>query len=127
LNGEVEVHLIPCGNFVEKIRAGGAGIGAFYTPVGVGTLLEYGKLPTKYADKGTKVLSYTEPKEVREFNGRKYILEEAITSDYSFVKCWKADKDGNLVFRKTARNFNPEIATAGRICIAEADEIVEVG
>ena len=104
---------------MERIRAGGAGIPAFYSPTGVGTMLEHGEIPIRLAEKGTKALEYSKKREVREFNNKKYLLEEAITGDYSFVKCWKADKDGNLVFRRTARNFNPDIATAGRITIAE--------
>lgn len=126
LSGEVEVHLTPQGNLAEKIRAGGAGIPAFYSPTGAGTLLETGKIPTKFSHDG-KVLSYSKPREVREFNGKRYLLEEAITGDFAFVKCWKADKEGNLVFHVTARNFNPDCATAGKIVIAEADEIVETG
>lgn len=126
LNGEVEVHLTPQGNLAEKIRAGGAGIPAFFSPTGAGTLLETGEIPVKYSPDG-KVEKYSKPREVREFNGRRYLLEESITGDFSFVKCWKADKDGNLVFNVTARNFNPDCATAGKIVIAEADQIVEVG
>ncbi len=108
LNGELEVELIPQGSLAEKIRAGGAGIPAFYTPSGVGTKIAEGR-------------------EIREFNGKKYLLEEALTADYSLVRAWKADTYGNLVFRKTARNFNPIMATAGKITIAEVEEIVEVG
>lgn len=113
--------MTPQGNLAEKIRAGGAGIPAFYSPVGAGTLLETGKIPTKFSEGGKTILSYSKPREVREFNGKKYLLEESITGDYAFVKCWKADKVGNLVFHKTARNFNPDCATAGKIVIAEAD------
>lgn len=127
LNGEVEVYLTPQGNLAEKIRAGGAGIPAFYTPTGVGTLLEEGKIPVKFSDGGKKVEKYSPKKEVKEFNGKRYILEEALTGDFAFVKCWKADKEGNLIFKGTARNFNPEVATAGKVVIAEADEVVEVG
>lgn len=127
LNGEVELHLTPQGNLAEKIRAGGAGIPAFYSPTGVGTWLEDGKIPVKYAPKGASVEQFSKKREVREFNGKRYLLEESITGDYSFVKCWKADKEGNLVFHATARNFNPDCATAGKIVIAEADHIVEVG
>lgn len=101
------------------MRAGGAGIPAFYSPVGAGTLLETGKIPIRYADKGSKVVAYSKPREVREYNGKRYLLEEALTGDFAFVKCWKADKDGNLMFHKTARNFNPDVATAGKVCIAE--------
>lgn len=108
LNNELEVSLVPQGSLAEKIRAGGAGIPAFYTPSGVGTPIAEGR-------------------EIREFNGKKYMLEEALTADFSLVKAWKADKHGNLVFRKTARNFNPMMAAAGKITIAEVEEIVEVG
>lgn len=106
LSGELEVELTPQGTLAEKIRAGGAGIPAFYTPTGVGTVV---------ADK--KVTS--------EFNGRKYILETSLTSDFSIVKAWKGDRFGNLIFRYTAANFNPMMATAGRITIAEVEELVE--
>jgi acyl CoA:acetate/3-ketoacid CoA transferase alpha subunit len=119
--------LTPQGNLAEKIRAGGAGIPAFYSPTGAGTILETGKIPTKFSEDGKRVLSYSKPREVREFNGKRYLLEEAITGDFAFVKCWKADKDGNLVFHNTARNFNPDCATAAKVVIAEADHIVETG
>ncbi|WP_339216025.1 CoA transferase subunit A [Solibacillus sp. FSL W8-0372] len=108
LSGELEVELTPQGTLAERIRAGGAGIPAFYTATGVGTPIAEGK-PAK------------------EFDGKEYIEERAIVGDYAFIKAWKADKLGNLVYRKTARNFNPIIATAGKITIAEVEEIVEVG
>ena len=108
LSGELEVELTPQGTLAERIRAGGAGIPAFYTATGVGTPIAEGK-PAK------------------EFDGKEYIEERAIVGDYAFVKAWKADKLGNLVYRKTARNFNPIMATAGKITIAEVEEIVEVG
>ena len=108
LNGELEVELVPQGSLAEKIRAGGAGIPAFYTPAGVGTQIAEGK-------------------ETREFNGTPYLLEEALVADVSLVRAWKADKMGNLVFRKTAQNFNPMMAAAGKVTIAEVEEIVEVG
>lgn len=108
LDGELEVELVPQGSLAEKIRAGGAGIPAFYTPAGVGTPIAEGK-------------------ETREFNGTEYLLEEALIADVSIVRAWKADKMGNLVFRKTAQNFNPIMAAAGKITIAEVEEIVEVG
>lgn len=108
LNGELEVQLVPQGSLAEKIRAGGAGIPAFYTPAGVGTEIAEGR-------------------ETREFNGKEYLLEEALVADVSLVRAWKADKMGNLVFRKTARNFNPMMAAAGKVTIAEVEEIVEVG
>ena len=108
INNEIEVELTPQGTLAEKIRAGGAGIPAFYTATGFGTLVGEGK-------------------EVREFNNRKYILEESITADFSIIKAWKADTYGNLIYRKTARNFNPMAATAGKITVAEVEEIVEPG
>ena len=108
LSGELEVELTPQGTLAEKLRAGGAGIPAFYTPTGVGTLVAEGK-------------------EAREINGRAVILEHALYADFALVKAWRGDKHGNLVFRKTARNFNPVCATAGKICIAEVEELVEPG
>ena len=108
LSGELEVELTPQGTLAEKLRAGGAGIPAFFTPTGVGTLIAEGK-------------------EVRKFNGREYVLEEALVADFAIVKAWKGDALGNLMYRKTARNFNPMVATAGKICIAEVEEIVPVG
>jgi len=108
LEKELEVELVPQGSLSEKLRAGGAGIPAFYTPTGVGTSVAVGK-------------------EEKEFNGRRYILERAITGDFALVKAWKGDRYGNLIFRKTARNFNPMMATAGRITVAEVEELVEEG
>jgi len=108
LDGSLEVELNPQGTLAERIRAGGAGIPGFYTPTGVGTLVAEGK-------------------ESREFNGRTYILETALSADFAIVKAWKGDKAGNLIYRKTARNFNPMMATAGKITIAEVEELVEVG
>jgi len=108
MNGELDVELTPQGTLAEKMRAGGAGIPAFYTATGVGTPVATGK-------------------EERQFNDRDYILEEAITGDFAIVKAWKADCYGNLVFRKTARNFNPMAATAGKITVVEVEEIVEPG
>lgn len=108
LSGELEVELIPQGTLAERMRAGGAGIPAFFTPTGVGTLVAEGK-------------------EVRNFEGRDYVMERGIKGDFSLVKAWKADTLGNLVYRKTARNFNPMAATAGRVCIAEVEEIVPAG
>ena len=108
LNGELEVELTPQGTLAEKLRAGGAGIAAFYTQTGVGTLIAEGK-------------------EVREFDGKEFILEKSLTADVALVKAYKADKAGNLVFRKTARNFNPECAMAGKITVAEVEQIVEIG
>lgn len=108
MSGELELEFCPQGTLAERLRAGGAGIPAFYTPTGVGTQIAEGK-------------------EVREFNGRNYILEKGIVGDFAFVKAWKGDKFGNLIFRKTARNFNPMMATAGKITVAEVEELVEVG
>ena len=108
LSGELDVELTPQGTLAEKLRSGGAGIPAFYTPTGVGTLIAEGK-------------------EVRQFNGKDYILEPTLTADVALIKAYKADKAGNLVFRKTARNFNPECAMAGKITIAEVEHIVEIG
>ena len=108
LAGELEVELCPQGTLAERIRAAGAGIPAFFTPTGVGTLVAEGK-------------------EKRTFDGKEYILERAIKGDFALVKAWKADKMGNLVFRKTARNFNPMMATAAKVTIVEAEQIVEVG
>jgi 3-oxoacid CoA-transferase subunit A len=108
LSGELEVEFCPQGTLAERCRAGGAGIPGFYTKTGVGTKVAEGK-------------------EVKEFDGEEYILERGIRADLSIIKGWKADESGNLVFRKTARNFNQPMATAGRICVAEVEEIVPVG
>jgi 3-oxoacid CoA-transferase subunit A len=108
LSGELEVELVPQGTLAERVRAGGAGIPAFYTPTGVGTKVAEGK-------------------ETKTFDGRTYILERAIKGDFAFVKAWKGDTYGNLVFRKTARNFNPMMATAGKITVAEVEELVPIG
>jgi 3-oxoacid CoA-transferase subunit A len=108
LNGTVHLDLVPQGTFSERIRAGGAGIPAFFTPTGVGTVVAEGK-------------------ETREFDGRPYLMERALRADFAFVKAWKGDKWGNLVYRKTARNFNPMMATAAKITIAEVEHLVEPG
>ena len=108
LSGELEVELNPQGTLAERIRAGGAGLPAFFTPTGYGTLVAEGK-------------------EVREFNGRPCVMERALRADFAFIKAWKGDRWGNLVYRKTARNFNPVMATAGDYVIAEVEQIVEVG
>ena len=108
LSGELEVELTPQGTLAEKLRAGGAGIPAFFTKTGVGTQVAEGK-------------------EIREFDGEEYVMERSLTADVALVKAWKADKSGNLVFRKTARNFNPDVATAGRITVVEVEELVETG
>ena len=108
LSGELKVELTPQGTLAEKLRAGGAGIPAFFTATGVGTLIAEGK-------------------EEREFNGKPYILENSLTADIALVKAYKADTAGNLIFRKTAQNFNPVCAMAGKVCIVEVEEIVEIG
>ncbi|BFY99807.1 hypothetical protein BsWGS_02846 [Bradybaena similaris] len=126
LSGELEVELTPQGTLAERIRAGGAGIPAFFTPTGYGTLIHKGGAPIKYAPDGTVAIASKE-RESRQFGGLNYVMEEAITGDFSLVKAWKADKAGNLIFRKTARNFNPPICKAGQITIAEVEEIVETG
>ena len=127
LTGELEVELCPQGTLAERLRAGGAGIPAFYTPTGAGTAVSDGGLPLRYAPGGGAVAKYSDKKETREFGGRLYVLEPAITGDYAIVKAWKADRFGNLVYRHTAMNFNPLCATAAKITIAEVEEIVEVG
>lgn len=108
LSGELEVELTPQGTLAEKLRAGGAGIPAFFTQTGVGTLIAEGK-------------------EVREFDGKEYILENSLTADVALVKAYKADKAGNLVFRKTAQNFNPMCAMAGKVTVAEVEQLVKIG
>jgi 3-oxoacid CoA-transferase A subunit len=108
LSGELEVELLPQGTLAERIRAGGAGIPAFFTPAGVGTEVAVGK-------------------EVREFNGKLYLMELALEADFALVKAWKGDTAGNLIFKGTARNFNPIMATAGKITIAEVEELVPAG
>jgi 3-oxoacid CoA-transferase subunit A len=108
LSGELEVELVPQGTLAERIRAGGAGIPAFYTPAGVGTPLAEGR-------------------EVRTFDGKEYLLETGLVADFSLIKAWKGDKLGNLVYNKTARNFNPMMASAGKVTIAEVEELVETG
>jgi len=108
LSGELDVELVPQGTFAERIRAGGAGIGGFFTPTGFGTLVAEGK-------------------ETRQIDGKMYVLERPITADFAFVKAWKGDRAGNLVYRRTARNFNPVMATAAKVTIAEVEQLVEPG
>ncbi|GLZ03179.1 succinyl-CoA--3-ketoacid-CoA transferase [Actinomadura sp. NBRC 104412] len=126
LAGEIELELMPQGTLAEKMRAGGAGIPAFYTPAGVGTMIAEGGLPWRYAPDGTVAVT-SPPKEVREFGGRRYVLEESITTDFALVRAARGDRHGNLVFDKAARNFNPLCAMAGRITLAEVEELVEPG
>ena len=126
LSGKMELNLLPQGTLAEKIRCGGAGIPAFYTPTGFGTMIQEGGFTIKYTSDGkSEILS--EPKPTAFYNGRNYVLEESIRAKWAFVKALKADKEGNLIFRKTARNFNQDIATAGFNTIAEVEEIVEAG
>jgi len=108
MSKELEVEFAPQGTLAERMRAGGAGIPAFFTKTGVGTIVAEGK-------------------DVREFDGEKYVMERGIRADLSLVKAWKADKSGNLIYRKTARNFNPMAATCGKVCVAEVEQIVEIG
>ncbi|GII96748.1 CoA transferase subunit A [Sinosporangium siamense] len=126
LAGELEVELTPQGSLAERLRAGGTGIPAFYTPAGVGTAVANGGLPWRHAPDGTVAVA-SPPKEVREFDGVPYILERAITTDYALVRAAAGDREGNLVFRRAARNFNPLAAMAGRITVAEVERLVEPG
>ncbi|KAJ3095717.1 Succinyl-CoA:3-ketoacid coenzyme A transferase 1, mitochondrial [Phlyctochytrium planicorne] len=130
LHGELEVELIPQGTLAERLRAGGAGIPAFFTATAAGTSVQTGGIPIKYnpaAGKGKEPSILSEPREVRTFNGRSYVMEQAITGDFALIKAWKADELGNLVFRRTGFNFNVPAAKAGKITIAEVEEIVPVG
>ena len=126
LLGELEVELLPQGTLAERLRAGGAGIPAFFTPAGVGTLVAEGGMPLLFAPDGS-VRKASPPKETREFDGKQYVLETAITTDFALVRASKGDRHGNLYFNKATANFNPLAATAGRITIAEVEELVECG
>src|SRR6185312_9468301 len=126
LTGQMEVELTPQGTLAERLRAGGAGIPAFYTPTGVGTLVADGGIPIRY-DADGNVVESSQPKEVREFDGRQYVLETALTADYALVRAAIGDRHGNLVFHESARNFNPLAGMAGRITIAEVEQLVEPG
>jgi 3-oxoacid CoA-transferase subunit A len=130
LFGELEVELTPQGTLAEKLRAGGAGIPAFFTATGVGTQIADGGVPWRYAPDGS-IAKSSHPKETREmdWNGKKvtFVLEEAITTDFALVRAWKGDRHGNLVFRQSARNINPLAAMAGRVTIAEVEHLVEPG
>jgi 3-oxoacid CoA-transferase subunit A len=130
LSGELEVELTPQGTLAERLRAGGSGIPAFYTATGVGTQVAEGGLPWRYGADGSIVLA-SSAKETREFRSdgetRTYVLEEAIVTDYALVHAWKGDRHGNLVFRESARNFNPLCAGAGRVTIAQVEHLVDVG
>ncbi|XP_074667876.1 succinyl-CoA:3-ketoacid coenzyme A transferase 1, mitochondrial [Strix aluco] len=126
LSGELEVELTPQGTLAERIRAGGAGIPAFYTSTGYGTLVQEGGAPIKYNTDGTIAIA-SQPREVREFDGRHFILEKSITGDFALVKAWKADRAGNIIFRKTARNFNQPMCKAAQTTVVEVEEIVDIG
>ncbi len=126
LSGELEVELTPQGTLAERLRAGGAGIPAFFTPAGIGTQVEEGGLPWRYAADGGVALG-SPAKEVREFGGRRYLLEESITTDFALVRAEVADRHGNLVFHSAARNFNPLCAMAARTTLVEAEHLVEAG
>ncbi len=126
LAGELEVELTPQGTLAERMRAGGTGIPAFFTATGVGTQVADGGLPWRYDANGQVVLA-SPPKEVREFDGRAYLMERAIIADFGLVRAAKGDRHGNLVFAKSAQNFNPLAAMCGRITIAEVEELVEPG
>ncbi|MBV9104330.1 MAG: CoA transferase subunit A [Candidatus Eremiobacteraeota bacterium] len=126
LHGELEVELVPQGTLAERLRAGGAGIAAFFTPTGVGTQVAEGGLPWRFGNHGA-VVTASPKKETRNFAGRAYVLEEGITCDYALVRASKGDSHGNLVYEKSTRNFNPLCAAAGRITIAEVEELVEPG
>lgn len=126
LAGELEVELIPQGTLAERLRAGGAGIPAFYTPAGVGTAVADGGLPWRYAPDGSVAVA-SPPKEVRRFADRDYVLEEGIVTDFAVVRATRGDTEGNLVFHSSTRNFNPLCAMAGRVTIAEVEELVDSG
>lgn len=126
LAGELSVELTPQGTLSERMRAGGAGIPAFYTPAGVGTQVAEGGLPIRYGGSGG-IAEASVPKETREFGGELFVLEEAIRTDYALVHAHRGDRLGNLQFRETARNFNPDCAGAGRITIAQVEHLVEPG
>lgn len=124
LEGELTVEFTPQGTLAERMRAGGAGIPAFYTTAGVGTQVAEGGLPQRYNKDGSVALA-SKPKETREFNGQLYVMEEGIRADFALVHAHKADRFGNLVFRKTARNFNPDAAMSGKITIAQVEHLVD--
>jgi 3-oxoacid CoA-transferase subunit A len=126
LTGQMEVELTPQGTLAERLRAGGCGIPAFYTPTGVGTMVAEGGIPIRYDSDGN-VVQTSEPKEVRRFGDREYVLETALTADFGLVRAAVGDRHGNVVFHESARNFNPLAGMAGRITIAEVEELVEPG
>jgi 3-oxoacid CoA-transferase subunit A len=126
LHGELELELVPQGTLAERLRAGGSGIPGFYTPAGVGTLVADGGLPWRYGSDGSVAVA-SPKKDTRTFNGRAYVLEEGIVCDFALVRASVGDRHGNLIFHKATRNFNPLCAMAGKITIAEVEELVEPG
>jgi 3-oxoacid CoA-transferase/3-oxoacid CoA-transferase subunit A len=126
LSGELEVELTPQGTLAERLRAGGAGIAAFYTPTGAGTVVSDGGMPVLYGPDGA-VAKLSAKKETRVFDGRTFVLEPAIRGDYAIVKAWRGDRFGNLVYRHTAMNFNPAMATAANVTVAEVEELMGDG
>jgi 3-oxoacid CoA-transferase subunit A len=122
----LETELIPQGTLAERLRAGGAGIPAFFTPAGIGTVIADGGLPWRYDGEG-QVAVASPPKRIETFNGREFVLEHGITTDFALVRAWKSDVYGNLVFRKSARNFNPLCAMAGRCTVVEAEHVLAAG
>ena len=126
LSGELEVDLTPQGTLAERLRSGGSGIPAFYTPTGVGTAVAEGGLPWRYRDNG-EVAVASPPKEIRDFGTGPCVLEQGISADFALVRAWKGDRHGNLVYRLSAQNFNPLCAMSGRVTIAEVEELLEPG
>lgn len=126
LHGELEVELTPQGTLAERMRAGGSGIPAFFTATGVGSQVADGGLPWRYDTEGNVIVA-SPAKEVRSFGGKDYVMEEAIVADFALVRAWKGDRHGNLVYRDSARNFNPLAAMCGRVTIAEVEHLVEPG
>ncbi|WP_299952291.1 CoA transferase subunit A [uncultured Modestobacter sp.] len=126
LSGELEVELTPQGSLAERLRAGGTGVPAFYTPTGVGTMVAEGGIPVRYDAEGN-VVATSEPKEVRRFGDQDFVLETALTADYGLVRAAVGDRHGNLVFRESARNFNPLCGMAARVTVAEVEKLVEPG
>src|ERR1700753_85916 len=126
LNGEIELELTPQGTWAERCRAGGAGIPAFYTPAAFGTVVQTGELPLRHNSDGT-IQKYSQPRDVKVFDGKSYVMEESIKGDYAFVKAWKADRLGNVQFRYAAQNFNGAMARNAKETIVEAEHIVEPG
>jgi 3-oxoacid CoA-transferase subunit A len=126
LSGELELELTPQGTLAERLRAGGSGIPAFYTPAGVGTMVADGGLPWRYHPDGSVAIA-SPPKETREFHGQSYVLEEGIVTDFALVRAARGDRHGNLSYDASARNFNPLCAMAGRVTIAEVEQLVELG